>query len=240
MVGKSIYIFGGRSGVDEFEQCVDDLWKFDTETKTWTPIKATGTPPSARSYHSSVSIGNSIYIFGGCASDERKADLHKLDTDTNVWTKLATSEAVGRGGTPLVVSPDQRAIYILGGFYGVEAEDIHKYDVDKDQWTKMDMKLPEALSVALCFPLKDQILLFGGELSPSNRGHAGAGNFSNLTRLFDKNMTSSVVAEGTGPIPRGWSAGGVWKNEAIVMVGGLTGDDENPERLNDVWIGHLE
>ena len=75
-----------------------------------------------------------------------------------------------------------------------------------------------------------------------SRGHAGAGNFSDKCTIWSK--TDSGLSEANvyqGPAARGWSSGSIWKSpdgqEKMVVVGGLTGDDENPKRLMDVWIG---
>ena len=54
---------------------------------------------------------------------------------------------------------------------------MHKYDIAGDKWVEVEKGLPEAVSVALCFAVRDKIVMFGGEVKPSERGHAGAGNF---------------------------------------------------------------
>ena len=60
---------------------------------------------------------------------------------------------------------------------GEETSDVHRYDIAGDKWTEVEKALPEPVSVALCFALGDKIVMFGGEVTPSERGHAGAGNF---------------------------------------------------------------
>ena len=62
-------------------------------------------------------------------------------------------------------------------FAGEETSDVHRYDVAGDKWEEVEKGLPEAVSVALCFAVRDKIVMFGGEVEPSKRGHAGAGNF---------------------------------------------------------------
>ena len=37
------------------------------------------------------------------------------------------------------------------------------------------------------------------------------------------------------PISRGWSSGSSISNEQFLIFGGLTGDDKDPMRLNDLW-----
>ena len=54
---------------------------------------------------------------------------------------------------------------------------MHRYDIAGDRWTAVERALPEPVSVALCFALGGKIVMFGGEVTPSERGHAGAGNF---------------------------------------------------------------
>ena len=54
---------------------------------------------------------------------------------------------------------------------------MHRYDIAGDKWTEVEKALPEPVSVALCFALGGKIVMFGGEVTPSERGHAGAGNF---------------------------------------------------------------
>ena len=84
-VGKSIYVFGGRMGTSIDEKLLDDLWAFDTDSKTWSEVEAKdkeSESPSPRSFHTSVVVGECIYVFGGCPKEGRQADLHRFDTRT--------------------------------------------------------------------------------------------------------------------------------------------------------------
>ena len=91
---------------------------------------------------------------------------------------------------------------------------------------------------------QDFVVIFGGEVDPSDRGHEGAGGFSNDLYLINeetleiKTITAENGAKMAWPIPRGWSSGtskGKGSNQ-LVIFGGLTGDDQNPVRLNDLWV----
>ena len=95
--------------------------------------------------------------------------------------------------------------------------------------------------MAVCAGLADNILLYGGELEPSARGHAGAGNFSDQTVVFRSSAGGlREVRRSQGPPARGWADGAVWRGDRLVVVGGLTGDDTSPVRLADVWVGKLD
>ena len=89
-VGKIIYVFGGRMGTSIDEKLLDDLWAFDTDSKTWSEVEAKDKEsgaPSPRSFHTSVVVGECIYVFGGCPKEGRQADLHRFDTRGAIqWT----------------------------------------------------------------------------------------------------------------------------------------------------------
>ena len=204
------------------------MYKFDTITCTWSRVSVSGSAPCPRSYHSLVSHGACLYVFGGCPQEGRLADLHSLDTETGVWTKLEAGPMEGRGGTPLAVTRDGD-IFVVGGFAGREMADIHKYSIKEGKWTTMKevrstkwnpnkvfmtilfQTLPAARSVALCVEMSGRLVLVGGELAPSARGHAGAGNFSDQATILGlEGAGVRLEGESEGPRARGWSAGGVW------------------------------
>ena len=241
-MGGNVYVFGGRAGTAIDEQLMDDLHKWDPQTATWSVVPTRGgSAPCPRSYHSMVAppASTCFYVFGGCSQQGRLADLHRFDTETGVWTQLHTGPMEGRGGTP-VVATSTGHIYIVGGFAGREMADVHAYSLQTNTWTRCE-QLEVACSVAVAGCVEGVLAVVGGELEPSARGHAGAGSFSNRAITLTE-LEGQVKMEGTGPGPspgRGWSAGDVWRGNKMVVVGGLTGDDANPVRLIDVWIGGL-
>ena len=238
VLGDCIYIFGGRMGVAIDEKLLNDLFMFNTVTGVWSQVNQAGPLPSPRSFHKMVSAGGKLYVFGGCPAEGRLADLHAYDPATETWAALETSQMEGRGGAGLLVDPQGSALYVLGGFAGREMKDVHRYGLGEGKWSKMSEEMSKAVSVALCAAVGQQIVHFGGELAPSSRGHAGAGNFSEDLIFFGKNM-EEIVRQGGGAPARGWSAGDVWRGDSLVVVGGLTGDDENPTRLMDVWCAKI-
>ena len=106
--------------------------------------------------------------------------------------------------------------------------------------------LPEPRSVFVSLSIGPSHIIFGGETSPSCKGHEGAGNFSSSVIVLQENGEGSLelklteVEPGKGPSPRGWLAGAVLKNNRFAIFGGLSGDDENPVRLDDLWICKLD
>jgi len=246
-IGDCIYVFGGRAGTQIDELLMNDLHKFDTKTRTWTAVDTKGDLPSPRSFHKMVALKNKLYVFGGCPAKGRLADLHMFDPHTSQWTKLPESPMEGRGGAAFAAvgvfpSWGEGKLMVLGGFAGREVGDIWEFDVATETWSCLSETLKPPRSVACCEGVGTRVLLFGGELQPSDRGHEGAGAFSNDTQIFDASTSMKVAADGkgkSGPPPRGWSASTCWGSGKVVVAGGLAGDDENPVRMMDVWVAEL-
>ena len=95
------------------------------------------------------------------------------------------------------------------------------------------------------------MLIWGGEVSISGRGHEGAGGFANdLVCIDTANAPVGLVdcvntgADALCPPSRGWtemttlrssSSGEDGGSFEVILFGGLTGNDESPQRLNDLW-----
>lgn len=86
-VGTDIYIHGGMSGIDMF----DDLYKFNSITHTWSRLEPSGQAPSRRTAHAATCLGKVIYIHGGMNSvGVALDDLYSLDTEDLRWSKHVT------------------------------------------------------------------------------------------------------------------------------------------------------
>ena len=183
-IGKHLYIFGGRQGINEGEVGLNDFWRFDFSTNVWEQIQHKGEIPETRSFHKMWESNGEIYVFGGCptAATGRLNDLHHFNIATSEWKKLASSDAIdGRGGPGFQGSPDGESLYVSSGYAGRQTNDVHKFSVKENSWTQLE-NYPESIearSVTANVTLNklNLILLFGGEVSISSKGHEGAGSF---------------------------------------------------------------
>jgi hypothetical protein len=85
-------------------------------------------------------------------------------------------------------------------------------------------------------------LIFGGEVDPSDQGHEGAGGFGNDIVILDKKTGTykETIKEVKGTL---WPEHCGWSDSAMIdgpsgqlyIFGGLSGDDANPIRLDDLW-----
>lgn len=81
-----LYVFGGVS--QEYVP-LNDLMKFDTESKTWSKVEAAaGFAPFPRMMHNMVWMGTRLYIFGGVANNIPFEDLAYYDMASNSWAEV--------------------------------------------------------------------------------------------------------------------------------------------------------
>lgn len=86
-IGTDIYIHGGMSGTDMF----NDLYRFNTDNLSWSRLETSGESPSSRTAHAAACVGKLIYIHGGMSSvGAALDDLYSLNTEELKWTKHAT------------------------------------------------------------------------------------------------------------------------------------------------------
>jgi len=259
VIGDNIYIFGGREGVEMGEGPLNDLHCYNTVSNTWSgviqPTNVASTPPS-RSFHKMSTIGQKLYIFGGCAAEGRLSDLHVFDTVELTWQALPICDNIaGRGGpcfAPVQVSGEP-CVVVASGYSGQENNDVHIFNTTTHQWLELipsSAAAYRARSVCPYFVAGPYLFVFGGEVNTSDRGHEGAGDFA--SDLVCINCDSGAVLptellaigttidEETAPIARGWTsmtqvADPEVGNWTAVLFGGLAGNDDQPVRLNDAW-----
>jgi N-acetylneuraminic acid mutarotase len=183
-IGNDLYLYGGR--LQNEEEDLSDFYKFETKKNEWSVIKAEGESPKNRSYHSATTIGDYLFIFGGCQHNNegthRKNDLHSFNTKDLTWKKIeAKNEGPSiRGGT--TICSIGNTIYLHGGFSGKELDDFYSLNLEELTWKKIDANgdIPSARSVHTLLKVGNNLVTFGGEKEPSKKGHEGAGFIINF------------------------------------------------------------
>lgn len=237
-VGNTIYVFGGRDGAHKE---LNELYSFDTCTSKWTLLSTAG--PSHRSYHSMTADDRHVYVFGGCGVSGRLNDLWAFDVVDQKWIQYppAGENCKGRGGPGLFVA--QEKIWVVYGFAGEEVDDVHCFDPAHGQWAQVDTsgEKPTARSVFSTVGIGKNIIVFGGEVDPSDLGHLGAGKFSGeVYSLETETMAWTRWDDGPElddhPGPRGWCAfSGVFKDgkQGLLVYGG---NSPTNDRLEDIYL----
>ena len=117
--------------------------------------------------------------------------------------------------------------------------DIHQFRPNTKTWTQLPSAGLRPRSVCAHCTVQGKIVVFGGEVDPSEKGHEGAGAFANDLLVFDPStqQIEPVFVAGGPPASRGWtSMAAAADGKGVVMFGGLTGDDASPQRLDDLWV----
>ena len=252
VIGKNIWIFGGRQGITMKELALNDLWKFNTVTASWRCINNyKGIAPIPRSFHKMVSLGDKLYIYGGCSKQGRLSDLYCFDTINNIWedfSHITTPKGLpGRGGAGFLGSTCGNYLFVVGGFCGYESNAVYKFSLITKTWITVypeGNNIIKPFSVSCGSVIDNKLIFFGGEIDPSDKGHEGAGDFSSDILILDditgKKIDSIGSIDGKIPIARGWSSADCYQNNSIIIFGGLSGDDNNPLRLGDTWLLKLQ
>nr|XP_028605195.1 acyl-CoA-binding domain-containing protein 6-like [Podarcis muralis]XP_028605196.1 acyl-CoA-binding domain-containing protein 6-like [Podarcis muralis] len=167
-VGENIYIYGGTL----CGKAVDDLHVFNTVSQSWTPVKTSGSTPGARSGHAFATIGEIIYMFGGCSDeDEYCTDLFALDTVLLTWQKcdVKGEKPIGRMQHTFTAHHD-KDIYLFGGTSKSEnGSQIPRNDIMKLSLARMKWKMPLYVGIPpacrrnhVAFILHSHLYILGG------------------------------------------------------------------------------
>ncbi|XP_072523042.1 attractin-like protein 1 [Salminus brasiliensis] len=132
---KSVYVHGGYKSLPANKySLVDDLYRYEVHSRTWTILKESGYP---RYLHSAVLLGGTLLIFGGNTHNDTSlsngakcfsADFLAYDIACDEWKVLPRPNLhrdVNRFGHTAVTS--NGSMYVFGGFSSVLLNDVLIY-----------------------------------------------------------------------------------------------------------------
>ncbi|XP_019738990.1 attractin-like protein 1 [Hippocampus comes] len=133
--GGSVYVHGGYKALPASKfGLVDDLYRYDVNTRTWFILRESGIP---RYLHSAVLLSGTLLIFGGNTHNDTSlssgakcfsADFLAYDIACDEWSVLPKPDLhrdVNRFGHSAVVS--NGSMFVFGGFSGVLLNDVLMY-----------------------------------------------------------------------------------------------------------------
>jgi len=171
-VGSMIYYIGGQ---ELPEKRFSDIYTFDTETMAVTKVSpAAGTPPRfAR--HSAVTIGATVYLFGGFDGVSQHFHLAAYETDTNTWRVPDVVGNIPPSRTNHAAAAIDARMYIFGGMYKdttgsndklVFLNDMYVLDsaAKPPRWTRVNQRgdIPARRCGHRLLALGSRLVLFGG------------------------------------------------------------------------------
>ncbi|XP_070707247.1 rab9 effector protein with kelch motifs [Pempheris klunzingeri] len=165
VVKGKLYLFGGASKPDATE-CLPGVHSFDIVSLTWDCL-AVGGVALRTLKHSSVVVGDNIYVYGGILGGTPTDDLMVFNTVSLMWTPVKTNGSLPPAlcGQNFALVGDQ--VFMFGGFEagGDFCKDLHILNTDNFVWQKWEVKgeSPAACSGQTLTAHHDKdIYLFGG------------------------------------------------------------------------------
>ena len=121
-------------GLDEMDNCLNDLWVFDLKTYKWRQIPLTGQVLSPRVGARALLSGNYLIIFGGYCNKVYYADLHSINVQTGEVAMIETQgEQPPARSTPITTMYNGR-YFIWRGYNGQMLSTLHALDVSTRVW----------------------------------------------------------------------------------------------------------
>lgn len=225
----ALYVFGGYGGSGR----LDDIFKFDFQTRCWNKVEVQGQTPAGRENNGAVVHGNKMYLFGGYSGFTWLNDFHALDFDTRTWRAVPNGH---KGAVPstrfgYVSSVHGDLFFVFGGYDGATwLNDMYEFDLERGCWSNTQAQgfVPSGRSCPSWATHDGSVYLFGA--------YDGVHRMNDFHRFRMGSRTwSSVRSQGQVPSPRYFHASVVY-GDSLFLFGGYSGQ----ERLNDLFEFRLD
>jgi N-acetylneuraminic acid mutarotase len=134
VVGRKIYLFGGGTSITDLTTATRQSWSFDPISLKWERLE--DFPGKPRVVPAVVSLGSSIFLFGGATQSGggRLTDLddaYRFDTLTRKWNTIKSMSQPSRA---LWATNARGSIYLFGGVGERTFDTVYRYDPRTDQY----------------------------------------------------------------------------------------------------------
>jgi hypothetical protein len=168
-------VFGGRRNRD------NEVWCLSGSPAHWFRRLTTGAAPQ-RTLHSAVfdAVRRRMIVFGGVPAVPGFGflnDTWQLDLDTDGWTPIAPTGALPkkRYGHSAIYDPARNQMIVFGGYDSTNTllNDLWRLDLTgTPQWTQIaptgTPPTPRRYACTIYDPSRDRMLVYGGQMSPSD------------------------------------------------------------------------
>lgn len=234
-----MYVFGGRSA----EGALNDCYKFDISTDTWSQVTTTGTIPTGRYRHSAVLIPGTparMLICGGrlpSASVLSASTYFLLDLSTYVWDQVDGAVDGGlflhsRCGHGLCYD-GANYVYLSGGDY-LEAyySDCWRLDLATQTWHRL-ADLPATLESGLAY---QQSLYCSGYVTLIGGRGAILYDYNTAYQVYSCATDSWVTVPPSGaPGKRHRHVAVPTDDRKVIVHGGIAQDTPEEIIRSDTW-----
>ncbi|XP_034048004.1 rab9 effector protein with kelch motifs [Thalassophryne amazonica] len=171
VVRGKLYLFGGVSSPKATE-CLPGVYCFDIVSLNWDSL-VTGAVALRAVHHSSVAVGDNIYVYGGILEGNPTDDLMVFNTVSLMWTPVKTSGSPPPAlfGQSFGLVGDQ--LFMFGG-HGADGEfckDLYVLSTENLVWQKWEVKgecPADCRGHTLTAHHDKDLYLFGGNITNEN------------------------------------------------------------------------
>ncbi len=233
---RSIILFGGYNG----SNWLNDLWKFDIDTKRWTCIQETGSSsgideanagisfggnpvaaaarkrPTPRFGYVSVVHNNKLILWGGFDGAGWMNDMYVFCFVTLTWSQIEQNGTLPSVRSCPAWAKDDKYVYIQGGYDGMERkDDFFACSLDTYTWQQMPSlgSTPSPRYYHSCVLYGNKLFMYGGYSGSQRLGDMYAYD-------FETNHWSPVdCSNGEAPSGRSSLVAQVYSNYLYVFGG---------------------
>ncbi|CAM0142355.1 unnamed protein product [Umbelopsis sp. WA50703] len=214
-----------KKSIDEYATSVANVPPAPAPSMYWSKPGTYGKAPRPIRAHTSVLVGELMFVFGGSDHKGCFNTLYILELDTFTWSKPRTH------GTPpppcrahsATYYAKQKKIFLFGGGEGpVYYNDLYVLDTESLTWSIPTIagESPSARRAHSTFVWNDKLYVFGG----GDGTHALSDLFA-LDLLDQNNLRwNNLNAGGHVPVPRGYHTANL-VGDKLVVFGGSDGHD---------------
>lgn len=229
--GWEAVFFGGLANTTNPASFARGGFAFNPDTNGWRDLP-TVDAPSPRVYHSAVSAGNEILIWGGLGESSALNDGGRFDRQGNRWIPILERpllrdlpHVAWTGNTMLVWGGSEVG---SGGSSRPKAGG-HRYDTARGRWKPMsELGAPAAKLGSSAVWTGAELIVWGGDRpAPTIQGAVPAGATASAPQgaRYDpvRNMWSPLPSAGNEP-PRAYHRA-VWTGSEMIVFGGFSVPD---------------
>lgn len=140
-----MFVVGGMTAKEDKVVSLDSIFRFDFVNRTWTELACSGANSGSRSHHSTVVVGNLLYLIGGHNITPVSDRVDVLNLDTLVWSTHYVPGLQGKTQGCLTYHQN-KLVYSFG--FG-DPFDSRVQVIDTNNWSITKSSIPIPLGIIL-------------------------------------------------------------------------------------------
>ncbi len=143
---QAMLLWGGNINLGRSRGKVDDWWRYDYQSNTWTMIDTQPKPPMRYWQYMAFDpgVGKVVMFGGGPSIDQDLGGTWLYDYASNEWSELnpSVSPPEGQCGA-MVYVPEEGGVVLFGGIDGqTELGELWKFDAEIGEWSRVESSSP--------------------------------------------------------------------------------------------------